>query len=165
MFIEKAIEKMKHIFKDAPYGIDHTEKVLQYAQEIIDGEKAEENREIVSVSAVLHDIGTLEAQRKHGTMAAPYQEIEGEIIAREILTDISYDIGKINRVCYIVGNHHTQSKIDGLDFQILWEADLIANMEHQDLCSDIDKLRQQIDISFKTYTGRNIAYSKFCTKK
>ncbi len=26
-----------------------------------------------------------------------------------------------DRVCYIVGNRHTKSKINGLDFQIIWE--------------------------------------------
>ena len=30
----------------------------------------------------------------------------------------------IDRICFIIGNHHTDpSKIDGLDFQIQWEAD------------------------------------------
>lgn len=32
----------------------------------------------------------------------------------------------------IIGNHHTPSKIDGPDFQIQWEADLLENLTVMD---------------------------------
>ena len=38
----------------------------------------------------------------------------------------------IDRICFIIGNHHTPSKIDGLDFQIQWEADLLENLTVMD---------------------------------
>ena len=37
------------------------------------------------------------------------------------------DAGKIDRIAYLVGHHHTFTGIDGLDCQILIEADYIAN--------------------------------------
>lgn len=32
----------------------------------------------------------------------------------------------IKRVCYLVGHHHTYTDIDGIDYQILVEADCIS---------------------------------------
>lgn len=36
-------------------------------------------------------------------------------------------IAQIARVAYLVGHHHTLRGIDGIDYQILIEADYIAN--------------------------------------
>ena len=33
----------------------------------------------------------------------------------------------IERIAYLVGHHHTLTNIDGMDYQILIEADFIAN--------------------------------------
>lgn len=119
MYKEKAIEEMKDVFKKVPYGIEHTLKVLKNAEDIMDGENiSEEEKELISIITILHDIGAIEAQRKHGSMDGTYQEKEGPAIARSILEKIGYDTVKTDRVCFIVGNHHTPSKIDGLDFQI-----------------------------------------------
>ena len=162
MYKEKVIEAMKDIFKEVPYGIDHTMKVLKNAEDIMVGENlTEEHKELISIVAVLHDIGALEAQRKYGSMDGPYQEKEGPAIARSILEQIGYNPVKTDRVCFIVGNHHTPSKIDGLDFQIQWEADLIENLPYMDVCNDKEELKKYIDLNFKTYVGRKKVYIQF----
>ena len=51
--------------------------------------------------------------------------------AKEILKKVGYN-KNIDRICFIIGNHHTPSKIDGLDFQIQWEADLLENLTVMD---------------------------------
>ncbi len=38
MYKEKVISEMKEIFKDVPYGIDHTLNVLKNAEDIMAGE-------------------------------------------------------------------------------------------------------------------------------
>ena len=38
MFKEKIIREMKVVFKEIPFGIDHTLKVLQNAEDIMKGE-------------------------------------------------------------------------------------------------------------------------------
>lgn len=162
MWKEKAIEKMKAVFKDIPYGIDHTLKVLENAELIMAGEiYPEADRELVSMIAILHDIGALEALKKHGSMEGVYQEIEGPAIAEAILKDISYPEDKAARVVFVVGNHHSPSKIDGLDFQILWEADLLENMTTLDFLDDQERLKAFIEKQFKTQTGRNTALARF----
>jgi hypothetical protein len=51
--------------------------------------------------------------------------------------------------------------IDGMDFQIQWEADLLANLEHMEVRNDQDKLRQFITDNFKTTTGKFMALARF----
>jgi len=121
---EKVIAAMKEVFKDVPYGIEHTLTVLTDAETIMEGEGIDGvERELISVVALLHDIGALEAQRKYGSMEGMYQEQEGPAIAERILKELNYDPKFIERVCFIIGHHHTPTKIDGIDFQIQWEAD------------------------------------------
>ena len=67
----------------------------------------------------------------------------------------------IERVAYIVGGHHTASKNDGLDFQVIWESDLLVNIEEDGLAAMKDKLPALIEKNFRTATGRNIAQSTY----
>jgi HD superfamily phosphodiesterase len=164
MFREKALEEAKKVFENSPEQMEHALKVLGYAEEIMEGENvAEQDRELVVVEAILHDIGIPEAIVKHGSAAAPYQEKEGKIIAGEILQIIGYPQDKAERICYIIGHHHTASKIDGLDFQIQWEADLLVNLENMEIRNDKEKLIKCIDENFKTDTGKSIAHRVFLT--
>lgn len=165
MHKEKVIAEMKEIFKEIPYGIDHTLKVLTNAEDIMEGEHIPEGeRELISIVAILHDIGVIEAQRKYGSMNAAYQEKEGPEVAKRILDKVGCDPISTDRACYIIGNHHTSSKIDGMDFQIQWEADLLENLEYMGISKDTGKLKQYIDDNFKTHTGKEIAYRRFHVK-
>ena len=126
MFITKIIEEMKEVFKEIPFGIEHTLKVLQNAEDIMKGENIEEEKELITIVAILHDIGAVEAQKKYGSIDGVYQEKEGPAVVREILQRVGYN-KNADRICFIVGNHHTPSKIDGIDFQIQWVAVLLEN--------------------------------------
>lgn len=160
--LEKVIEEMKGIFKEIPYGIDHTLMVLDNARAILEGEKADcDLQELVSIVAVLHDIGAVEAQRKYGSMDAVYQEQEGPAIVREVLGKAGYARDKTERVAYIVGHHHTPARIDGLDFQIQWEADLLENIGYMELAGDKERLIAFIEDNFATATGKGMAYRRF----
>ncbi len=57
MFKEKIIIEMKEVFKEIPFGIEHTLKVLKNAEDIMKGENiGEEEKEFISIIAILHDI-------------------------------------------------------------------------------------------------------------
>jgi hypothetical protein len=58
-----------------------------------------------------------------------FQEQECPAIALGIMKKHDYEQFIIDWVCFIIAYHHTPEKIDGMDFQILWEADLIENMQ------------------------------------
>ena len=61
---KKIIIEMKEVFKEIPFGIEHTFKVLKNAEDIMKGENiGEEEKEFISIIAILHDIGAVEAQK------------------------------------------------------------------------------------------------------
>ena len=160
MFITKIIEEMKEVFKEIPFGIEHTLKVLQNAEDIMKGENIEEEKELITIVAILHDIGAVEAQKKYGSIDGVYQEKEGPAVVRELLQRVGYN-KNADRICFIVGNHHTPSKIDGIDFQIQWEADLLENLMVMDKHKEQQKIKKCIEENFKTVTGKKIAYDRF----
>ena len=91
MFKEKIIREMKVVFKEIPFGIDHTLKVLQNAEDIMKGENiGDQEKELICIVAILHDIGAVEAQKKYGSIDGVYQEKEGPAVAREILQKVGY---------------------------------------------------------------------------
>ena len=58
---------------------------------------------------------------------------------------------EINRVCYLIAHHHTYEEIDGIDYQILLEADFLVNAFEDRLeKEEISHFRNKI---FKTKTG------------
>lgn len=128
MFL-KVMKEMISYFQNDVRRINHALKVLSLAQLIAADQSFDEKTdEIIAYTAILHDIGIKAAERKYNSTAGTYQEQEGPPIAKEILTKLNIPGDIIDRVCYIVGNHHSYSKIDGLDFQIIVEADFLVNI-------------------------------------
>ena len=79
------------------------------------------------------------------------QEIEGPIVAKELLRDIKLDNNIQARVLYLIGHHHTYKDIDGIDYQILIEADFLVNIfEHNMEKTAIKNIKENI---FKTNNG------------
>ncbi len=156
---EIAISKMKQLFGEEDRRINHALKVLRFSEEILRGENITGKiAETVILTAVLHDIGICEAERKYNSNSGTYQEIEGPPIAKRILREMGISNRTIERICYIIGGHHTPSKVDNVDFQILWEADLLVNIEESGLMNDKNvNLGTIISKNFKTATGKRIA--------
>jgi len=44
MLKEKIIEEMKEVFREIPFGIEHTIKVLKNAEDIINGENIQKEK-------------------------------------------------------------------------------------------------------------------------
>ena len=135
-------------------------KVYGYVKTIAGSESISESEQTVAeITAVLHDIGIRQAELKYNSSAARYQETEGPSVAAELMEGIvKKDV--IDRVCHIIGNHHSYQKIDGIDFQILVEADFLVNINENQM--DIKTINAIGDKYFKTKTGTyllNIIYS------
>ena len=108
--------------------IEHSLKVFGYAQLLGVAESLDEKTlEILELSALLHDIGIYVAEMKYGRSTSHYQELEGPPVANEILTSLEFEPKIIKRVCFIISKHHTFTSIDGIDFQLLVEADFLVN--------------------------------------
>jgi uncharacterized protein len=135
--------------------VNHALKVTGFAEAIALSEGLDGGqREITRLCAVLHDIGIKEAERKHGSTSGRHQEIEGPPIARGILERAGSSAEAIERICYIIGHHHSYDAIDGPDFQILVEADFIVNAFEDGLKPEA--IRAFSDKYFKTGAGPGI---------
>ena len=66
------------------------------------------------------------------------------------------------RVCWLVGHHHTYSPIDGPDHQILVEADFLVNLFEDH--SDTDAILSAYRRIFKTESGRQLCRDMFSLK-
>lgn len=154
------LEKMIEYFGNDIKRINHALKVYGFAKAIAGGEFITGKQlDIIEAAAVLHDIGIHEAERKHGSSAGVYQELEGPPIARLILDNLGYNRDFTDRVCFLIGHHHSYSKIDSIDFQILVEADLLVNLDEGDLPKNsAASIRQKY---FSTTTGRKIITSLY----
>jgi hypothetical protein len=153
--IIKIIKRMIEYFGKDVKRINHTLKVLSFAEIIADDETInDKTRQNIIYTAILHDIGIKESELKYKSSAGNYQEIEGPIIASRILNELNIHEETINRVCFIIGNHHSYHKIDGIDFQIVLEADFLVNIFENHMNYDaIDGIYKNI---FKTKTGKKL---------
>lgn len=146
------IEKMIRYFGNDARRINHALKVHGFAACIASKESLSENESfIVEAAAILHDIGIHEAERKYNSSGGKYQEIEGPAIAQSLLSDEDIDTKTLERICFIIGNHHSYQKIDGPDFQILVEADFLVNIFEDEMPKhSVESARNKY---FKTKTG------------
>jgi len=159
MLIEKIKIKMMSAFETTiPSEIDHALNVLDNAELIMAGEKISgRTRELISVTALLHDIGMINAKLKYGSTSGPYQEKEGPSSAKILLEDENLDETEIERICYIIGHHHTFSKVHGTDFIILWEADMLEALKKMIGKNNKDNMKAAIQKNFQTKSGIRLA--------
>ncbi len=157
----RLIQEMKAVFGDDSRRIDHALRVLDHAETIQQAEGGD--LLTVQAAAALHDIDIHEAQRKHGSSAARFQEIEGPPIARPILEKLGFAQDTIDHVCRIIASHHSANDVDSLEFRAVWDADWLVNVpdEHatDDGDDDAERLRRLVRRVFKTSTGRDLARS------
>jgi HD superfamily phosphodiesterase len=151
----EVIMKMIEYFQTDVRRINHTLKVFDFACIIAHEQSLDKKtKKIISYTAILHDIGIKNAEKKYNSSMGKYQESEGPPIARNILSDLNISEEIIDRVCYIIGNHHSYLKIDSIDFQIIVEADMLVNIFEENMSKDaIEKIKENI---FKTETGKKL---------
>ncbi len=132
--------------------INHFIRVHGYARFIgLDEQLDSRTQDILEAAALVHDIGIKPSEEKYGHCAGPLQEREGPPVARAMLSDLGFPADVIDRVCYLVGHHHTYDQIDGPDYQILVEADFLVNIIDSQMPSEnIRSVKERI---FKTASG------------
>ena len=144
-----------------PKRIQHTTKVHAYASMIgrIEG-LDEETLFILESAALVHDIGIRASEQKYGHQNGKLQEQEGPAVAREMLTRLGgYSERQIERICWLVGHHHTYNVCEDLDYQILIEADFIVNLyEDNESPHAIRAVRKNI---FRTGSGTKMLETMF----
>ena len=147
-------------YENSAHRVQHFMKVYAFAKTIGEGEGLDVPAlHILETAAIVHDIGIKLAMEKYGSGAGPYQEKEGPAVAEAMLTELGYDKDVIDRVCYLVGHHHTYNGIDGPDYQILVEADFLVNIHEGGMPADkIIEVEKNI---FRTATGLALLRAMF----
>lgn len=135
-------EMIKYYASDVK-RINHFMKVYSFAKTIGEMEKVDcLNQEVLEIAAIVHDIGIKLSEQKYNSSSGKYQQIEGPALAKELLEKLDFEDTIISRVCFIVGHHHTYTAIDGIDFQILVEADFLINIYEDEISQEaICKIR------------------------
>jgi HD superfamily phosphodiesterase len=114
-------------FADDNRRIEHAFNVLLQADLILEREDIACDYEIVVASALLHDIGIKLSEAKLGYNNGKTQEEFGPPIAEEMLKTIDFPAPKIEKVKEIIANHHSPSRYDYPELEILKRADRIVN--------------------------------------
>lgn len=154
--MESLLLEMMKLYSGDPEQIQHFIKVHSFARLIGLGEKIDNaSLEILEIAAIVHDIGIKPAIEKHGSGSGKYQELEGPPVAKAMLNELAFPEDVIERVCYLVGHHHTYSDIDGIDYQILVEADFLVNMYESNMSANA--IKSTLKKIFRTETGK-----KYC---
>lgn len=150
------ILKMMEFFQGDAKRIQHFTKVYNYAKLIGELEGLDERTQcILETAAIVHDIGIKASEVKYGSSAGKYQEIEGPAEAAALLAELGYTADIAERVCYLVGHHHTYTDIQGADYQILVEADFLVNFYEDNVSAKA--VNSAVSRIFQTASGRHMA--------
>lgn len=118
--IQNVMIKMIEYDKGDSRRIQHFIKVYQFAKLIGKMEQVDvQMQETIEVAALVHDIGIKISEEKYHSSSGKYQELEGPPIAAVFIKDLGYAESFINRICWLVGHHHTYGSITDFDHQIL----------------------------------------------
>lgn len=161
MTVSQILNKMIVFSGGNIHDIDHFIRVWTYAKTIAELERLDsETQYILEVAAITHDIACPLCREKYGNTNGPYQEAEGVPMVEAFLSDTGMSQPQMERVKYLVGHHHTLSGIDGIDYQILVEADYIANASENGY--DVKKIENFLNRIVKTSSGKQLMKSVFC---
>lgn len=161
--VSAVMNKMIGYFENDVKRVNHALKVYGFAKSIAETEGLSGERlEILKVAAILHDIGIKLGEQQYHSSSGKYQEMLGPSVARTLLQEFNIQEKFIERVCYLIGHHHTYSKITGIDFRILVEADFLVNIFEEDLSKQqVKSIKEKY---FRTSVGTAYLDNMYLTK-
>ncbi len=140
------------------HDINHLMKVYTYAKTIAECEQVtEKERKTVEIAAIVHDIACPLCREKYGNADGGLQEKESAPLVEEFLKGAGLSEEMLNRIVYIVSHHHTPQAADGIDFQILLEADYLVNADESGFSEA--NIRNTMEQMFQTDTGKKLLKS------
>lgn len=153
-------EKMTEWFEGDPKRIQHFVKVNSFARQIgLSEGLSEKDQYILEAAALVHDIGIRPGEEKYGRNDGKIQEQEGPAAAEKMLSGLGFSQEEISRISYLVGHHHTYTDIQGMDYQILVEADFLVNFYEDE--TPADGIVTSLEKIFRTETGKKLCRTMF----
>ncbi len=129
--VEKYVKEQIKVYKDNSedhydYWNEHIKYVYEESLSLAD--KYNADKEIVSLGSLLHDIALINkvGDRKD-------HHINGEKIAREVLTNLNYDNDKKERVLKCVYNHRSSKNATSIEEICVCDADVLAHFDNMPL--------------------------------
>lgn len=155
MIVSTAIQKMIAFSEGNLHDIDHFLKVWAMARTIGELEGLDEHtQEILELTAVVHDIACPLCREKYGDTNGKHQELESPPLVEAFLAALPVSPADTARISWLVAHHHTYTNVDGLDHQILLEADFLVNAGESGAArTTIETFRQRV---FRTGTGMRL---------
>lgn len=155
MTISEIMKKMVLLSNGNLQDINHFFKVYGYAKMIGECENLSvKEQKILEIAAILHDIACPLCREKYGNTDGKKQEEEGIPLVYDFLEGTETEPEIVDRVAYLVGHHHTLTDIEGMDYQILIEADYLVNADENGYPAE--NIRNMMESVFRTDTGRTL---------
>ena len=123
-YVKNRIEEYKNNSDDHyDFWNEHIKYVYEESLKLADEYNAD--KEIVALGSLLHDIALINkiGDRKD-------HHINGEIIAREVLTNLEYDESKKERVLKCVYNHRSSKNATTIEELCVGDADILAHFDN-----------------------------------
>jgi len=106
--------------------ISHALEVLKYAEMILKTGNKNCDYDTLNTVSLLHDVGIRPSEKDLGYNNGKTQERYGPPLSESLLQGIGFPSDKTKKVCDIIGNHHSPSRFDYTELEILKEADKIG---------------------------------------
>ena len=136
----ETINAMVEYFHGDAKRIQHFMKVYTIAKVLAINEKLPDDMlYLLEITAVTHDIGIKVSEQKYGSADGKYQEQEGPAEAEKLLSGLGFEEEFIDKVCYLIANHHTYKGIDNKVHSILVEADFLVNIYDDHISPELAK--------------------------
>ena len=153
--VTKVLQKMISYEQGCPRRVNHFLKVHSFAKIIGESEGLSPAQQyILEVAAAVHDCGIRASLEKHGFYNGKMQEQEGPDVAEAMMLELGIETSVRERVCFLVGHHHTYTQIDDIDYRILIEADFLVNIYEDETTAEAVATIK--DRYFKTKTATDI---------
>lgn len=160
MVVDAAVEKMIEFYKGNKTDVAHSLKVYAYAKTIGALEGLEPDlQETLELAAVVHDIACPLCREKYGNTDGKNQELESPPLVHEFFSDLPVPAEKVDRISWLAQHHHTYTDVEGMDYQILLEADYLVNADESHFPEEsIRAFRKNV---FRTAAGTRLLDSIF----
>lgn len=160
MIVAAATQKMIELYRGNLHDIDHFLEVWAMAKTIGELEGLDSHtQKVLELTAVVHDIACPLCREKYGNTNGSNQELESPPLVEAFFEGLPVDPADLSRISFLVAHHHTDTGVDGLDYQILLEADFLVNAGESGYSrAMIEKFRQRV---FRTKSGIRLLDSMY----
>ncbi len=162
--VSKILEDMIHYSKGNLHDIAHFMKVYSFARTIAVEEGLKDDLLFsIEITAILHDISCPLCRIKYGNTNGKHQEEESGPLVKDFLKDYPIEEKTKERINYIISHHHTITNVDGIDYQIILEADFLVNADESKMTKE--QIMNAEEQFFKTASGKRILESMYLSKE